>query len=66
MTKLVINKRAVIKQLFTGDCRVINSHDQHNLASYSALESLWAPHTLLRFRFNEVEIFWNQDVVISD
>lgn len=55
MTKLVINKGAVIKQLSTGTAGVINTHDQHS--SSSALESLWAPRALLRFKFHKAEIF---------
>ncbi len=54
MTKLVINKGAVIKQLSTGTARVINAHDQH---SSSEQGSLWAPHALLSFKFHEAEMF---------
>lgn len=43
MTKLVINKGAVIKQLSTGTAGVINTHDQHSSSEQLGLgESLGA------------------------
>lgn len=48
MTKLVINKGAVIKQPSTGTAGVINAHDQHSSSEQRGLgESLGATRSSL-------------------